>query len=76
MTQIRSFHVTANTHSRVNDNYSLEGLNVKGKISPAKIINVAKMFCQEREQQLSAPDAPRMNILLTGVPEIGKTEFI
>jgi DNA replication protein DnaC len=54
----------------------LERLNVKGKISPAQIINAAKMFCQEREQQLSAPDAPRMNVLLTGVPGTGKTEFI
>jgi SpoVK/Ycf46/Vps4 family AAA+-type ATPase len=65
------------TGSRVNDNYSLDGLNVKGKISPAQIINATKMFRQEREQHtILSPDVPRMNVLLTGVPGTGKTEFV
>ncbi|MCF6177362.1 MAG: AAA family ATPase [Victivallaceae bacterium] len=70
-------NIKPQTGSRVNDNYSLDGLNVKGKISPAQIITAAKRFRQEREQHtVPSPDAPRMNLLLTGVPGTGKTEFV
>lgn len=69
--------IKSQTGSRVNDNYSLDGLNVKGKISPAQIITATKRFRQEREQHtILSPDAPRMNLLLTGVPGTGKTEFV
>ena len=61
----------------INSTYSLEGLNVRGRIKPAQIINAAKRFRREREESLDiSPDQPRMNILLTGVPGTGKTEFV
>ena len=55
--------------------YSLEGLNIKGKVSLDRIVKAARNyldadFCAKSE------DRPRMNILLYGPPGTGKTEFV
>ena len=55
--------------------YSLDGLNIKGKVSLERIIKAARNylgadFCAK------SVDKPRMNILLFGPPGTGKTEFV
>lgn len=55
--------------------YSLDGLNVKGKVSPAKIVASARNFL-DATYNLEAEDKPRMNVLLFGPPGTGKTEFV
>lgn len=52
--------------------YSLEGLNVEGKVPLAEIVAAIKKF---REQKCDDVDAPRLNILLSGAPGSGKTAF-
>ncbi|MBR5549509.1 MAG: AAA family ATPase [Kiritimatiellae bacterium] len=65
----------ANEAARVPDDYSLEGLNIKSKVSLDKVILAAKRFL-DSETRKDDRDAPRMNILLSGVPGSGKTEFV
>jgi len=52
--------------------YSLQGLNVGGKVSLEEIIKAVRRF---REKKCADVDAPRLNILLSGVPGAGKTAF-
>ena len=57
--------------------YSLEGLNVAGKVQPQQILDAVRQFRLRQESgQQPGPDAPRMNILLHGPPGTGKTEFV
>ncbi len=53
--------------------YSLEGLNIKGGIQLDRIVNAVRNF---RSGTLSGIDSPRMNLLLHGMPGTGKTEFV
>ena len=53
--------------------YSLEGLNIIGDIPLENIVECVRNFCSG---DYSAPDAPRMNILLSGPAGTGKTEFV
>lgn len=55
--------------------YSLEGLNVRGKISPEEIVAAARNFL-DGGFGAASEDSPRMNILLYGPPGTGKTEFV
>ncbi len=53
--------------------YSLNGLNIKGDIQLERIINAVRNFQQGENQGI---DRPRMNLLLSGAPGTGKTEFV
>lgn len=54
--------------------YSLEGLNIKGKVPLERIVEAARRFQSNTGPQ--SPDQPRMNMLLSGAPGTGKTEFV
>ena len=55
--------------------YSLEGLNVKGKVTPERIVKAVRNYL-DAGFSLAAEDKPRMNVLLYGPPGTGKTEFV
>ena len=55
--------------------YSLEGLNVKGKVTPERIVKAVRNYL-DADFSLAAEDKPRMNVLLYGPPGTGKTEFV
>ena len=53
--------------------YSLEGLNIKGDLDLGKIVAAVRNYQNDNG---SSPDRPRMNLLLSGPPGTGKTEFV
>lgn len=55
--------------------YSLDGLNIKGKIGPEKIVKAVRNYL-DTDFNESGEDKPRMNILMFGAPGTGKTEFV
>lgn len=55
------------------ENYSLDGLNLKGNVPLEKIVAAVKCFRDGTRRP--AVDRPRMSILLSGVPGGGKTAF-
>jgi len=67
-----------NSQKSISDSYSLEGLNVKGKLPPSRILEAIRRFRQQQADTSRPPaaDAPRMNVLLSGPPGTGKTEFV
>ena len=60
---------------RPSKDYSTEGLNIKSSIPLEKLEGAVRRFIDESTRKADS-DAPRMNILLTGVPGSGKTEFV
>ena len=54
--------------------YSIEGLNIRSSIPLAKVETAVRRFLDDSARAADS-DAPRMNILLSGVPGSGKTEF-
>jgi len=55
--------------------YSLEGLNIKGRVKLDRIVNAVRNYMDDSFNETS-PDKPRMNVLLFGPPGTGKTEFV
>ena len=55
--------------------YSLEGLNIKGKVQLEKVVKAVGNYLDERFSEASE-DKPRMNLLMFGPPGTGKTEFV
>ncbi|MBQ9335841.1 MAG: ATP-binding protein [Lentisphaeria bacterium] len=53
--------------------YSLEGVNIKGKIPLAQIVEAIRNYQSGSTEEI---DRPRMNLLLSGAPGTGKTEFV
>jgi len=53
-------------------NYSIDGLNIQGNIPLEKIVAAVRKF---RTGKRADVDAPRLAILLSGVPGAGKTAF-
>jgi SpoVK/Ycf46/Vps4 family AAA+-type ATPase len=75
----RLLHIETDTKEKagVSGDYSLEGLNIKGPIKAERIVKALKRFQEEqRKEQQPGKDRPRMNILLSGEPGTGKTEFV
>lgn len=52
--------------------YLLEGLNIKGDFALSEIEDAVRYYFA----QFDEPDQPRMNLLLSGPPGTGKTEFV
>ena len=55
--------------------YSLEGLNIKGKVGLDRVVKAARNYL-DAGFGAASEDKPRMNILLFGSPGTGKTEFV
>ena len=64
----------ANTFLPAKD-YSLDGLNIKGKVSLERVVAAARNYL-DAGFGAAAEDKPRMNVLLYGPPGTGKTEFV
>lgn len=58
--------------------YSLEGLNIKGDIGLDRIVDAVRNFRREAERGSASGqvDRPRMNLLLWGPPGTGKSEYV
>ena len=54
--------------------YSLDGLNIKSDVELDKIVAAVRKF--QTEPAGNSLDRPRMNLLLSGPPGTGKTEFV
>ena len=55
--------------------YSLDGLNIKGKVGLEKILKAVRNYL-DADYNCASEDKPRMNILMHGAPGTGKTEFV
>lgn len=55
--------------------YSLEGLNIKGRVKLEKIVRAVGNYLDSSYNSVSE-DKPRMNLLMYGPPGTGKTEFV
>lgn len=59
---------------QLSKDYSLDGLNIKGDLPLDRIVSAVRKF--QNEDGSDSPDRPRMNLLLSGPPGTGKTEFV
>lgn len=54
--------------------YSLQGLNLKNDIQLPRLVEAIRKF--QADNGSASSDRPRMNLLLSGPPGTGKTEFV
>ena len=64
----------SDTATSLSRDYDLSGLNLQSKVPLEKIVGAVKKYCGNGRK--SDPDSPRMNLLLSGPPGTGKTEFV
>jgi len=55
--------------------YSLEGLNIKGKVKLENVVGAVRNY-MDADFNAASEDKPRMNVLMYGPPGTGKTEFV
>lgn len=59
------------------DGYSLDGLNVSGAVSPAKLLDAVGKYLRDRDESLrSKANRQPMSMLFSGPPGTGKTELV
>jgi ATPases of the AAA+ class len=57
--------------------YTLRGLNIRGEIPLEQIVEAVRNYRNDTGRDTGrGPDQPRMNLLLTGAPGTGKTEYV
>lgn len=62
--------------TRTVTNYGLDGLNIKCGLTLPRLIGACRNFLKHSHSLTAQTDSPRLNILLTGAPGTGKTEFV
>lgn len=69
----RLMRSTIQKKNGIMSDYQLDGLNIKGDIALAEIESAVGNYLAGNTND---PDKPRMNLLLSGPPGTGKTEFV
>lgn len=62
--------------TRTVTNYGLEGLNIKSGLALPRLVGACRNFLKRNLSVAAQGDSPPLNILLTGAPGTGKTEFV
>ena len=76
-THCRLLNARADIRPGVRPDYTLDGLNIRGDVTPQQIESAVRRFLAEQASGASDdPDRPRMNLLLSGPSGTGKTEFV
>ena len=70
----RLMGITASDKFLPAKDYSLDGLNIKGKVKLDKMVKAVRNYLSADFNEASE-DKPRMNILMYGPPGTGKSEF-
>lgn len=70
-------NIQSDGQSGIRPDYTLDGLNIKGEVTPRQIESAIRRFLDEQAAGVTQDqDRPRMNMLLAGPSGTGKTEFV